>query len=211
MYVPAAFEIDDPVEIDSILAAYPFGILLTNDRDGLPFASHIPMLAQRREGALVLLGHVARANPQSESIRRGEPALAIFSGPHAYISPNWYEPPYPQVPTWNYIAIHAGGHLREAPNPRSVLAKLTHTFEARSPQPWQFELLDDSYVERQIGGIVTFELAVARIDGKAKLSQNRNERDRSGAIAGLAASENLVDRACAEAMRHFATSAREME
>lgn len=202
MYIPASFAMNDPDEIDAILAEYPFGILLTADKDGLPSVSHIPMLAERREGALIITGHIARANPQAGAIREGAPALAIFSGPHAYISPSWYEPPYPQVPTWNYIAVHLRGALRVSSNPRAILARLTTTFEAQFPTKWDFDRLDAQYVSMEMAGIIAFEFVVERIDAKAKLSQNHNERDISNAIAGLRESSDQIDRACASAMEN---------
>ncbi len=201
MYLPPTFAIDDDREIDRLIRSNPFGLLVTAGADGFPFATHVPMLGRRSERGLTLVGHVARANPQSAAIHAKAPALAIFTGAHAYISPSWYDPPYPQVPTWNYSAVHARGHLRETSDPQAILAALTAHFEAKFASPWEFARLERAYVEGQMHGIAAFEFEVERIDGKAKLSQNRTSRDAAGAIAGLMASEEPLDRACATEMQ----------
>ncbi len=200
MYLPPAFAVDDESEIDRLIRHYPFGLLVTGALDTFPAATHLPMLAHRSKNGLTLLGHIARANPQCAAIHDGAPALAVFTGAHAYISPSWYEPPYPQVPTWNYSAVHARGHLREAADPHAVLAALTAHFEAAFAAPWEFARLDRAYVENQIRGITAFEFTVERIEGKAKLSQNRTDRDAAAAIAGLKESASPLDRTCAAEM-----------
>jgi len=203
MYRPPAFAFEDEAEIDRLIEHYPFGVLVTAGGDGFPYATHLPMLARRSESGLVLIGHIARANPQCAAIQAGAAALAVFTGAHAYISPSWYEPLYPQVPTWNYSAVHARGYLREAADPQAILARLTAHFEARFERPWEFAKLDASFVEQQVRGIVAFEFLVERIDGKAKLSQNREARDAAGAIAGLRASGEPLDRECAAEMQRY--------
>ena len=217
MYLPPAFAVNDQSEIDRLIRHHPFGLLVTGALNDFPAATHLPMLAQRSESGLKLLGHIARANPQCAAIREGAPALAVFTGAHAYISPSWYDPPYPQVPTWNYSAVHARGHLREVPDPHEILAALTARFEATFAAPWEFARLDRAFVENQMRGITAFEFAVERIEGKAKLSQNRTDRDAAGAIAGLKESAAPLDRACAAEMerayerRESATSVRAKE
>ena len=201
MYLPPTFAIDDELEIERLMRCNPFGLLVTAGADGFPFATHVPMLAQRNEHGLTLVGHIARANPQSAAIPAEAPALAVFTGAHAYISPSWYDPPYPQVPTWNYSAVHLRGHLRAAADPQAILAALTAHFEAAFPSPWEFARLDRAFVERQMRGITAFELNVERVDGKAKLGQNEASRDAAGAIAGLMGSETPLDRACAAEMQ----------
>ena len=203
MYEPPAFVIDDAAEIDRLIERYPFGVLVTAGADGFPSATHLPMLAQRDERGIRLIGHIARANPQSKAIRSGAPALAVFTGAHAYISPSWYQPPYPQVPTWNYATVQARGYLRVAEDPQAILASLTERFEARFERPWEFAKLDRSFVDRQVRGIAAFELLVERVDGKAKLGQNEEARDAAGAIAGLRASDDPIERACAEEMQRW--------
>ncbi len=203
MYRPPAFAIDDDRAIGRLIQHYPFGLLVTGGAEAFPVATHLPMIAQRSASGLRLLGHIARANPQCTAIFAAEPALAIFTGAHAYISPSWYDPPYPQVPTWNYSAVHARGRLREAADPHAILSALTILFESKFDEPWEFARLDRSYVEHQMRGIVAFELIVERIEGKAKLSQNRSERDAAGAIAGLMRSDEPLERACAAEMQRF--------
>ena len=203
MYRPPIFAIDEDREIERLIHQYPFGLLVTGDTDEAPVATHIPMIAQRSGSGLRLLGHIARANPQCAAIHGARPALAVFTGAHAYISPSWYDPPYPQVPTWNYSAVHARGRLHEATDPYAILSALTTCFESKFDVPWEFARLDRSYVEDQMRGIVAFEMIVERIEGKAKFSQNRSERDAAGAIAGLKGSDEPLDRACAAEMQRF--------
>lgn len=198
MYVPPAFAATDPAVLQDLMTANPFALLVTGDDDGVPFASHLPMLWQPDGGdAGHIAGHMARANPQWRHFADGRPVLAVFAGPHHYISPSWYDNA-PAVPTWNYAAVHAYGVPRlidDAAHARAHLAKMVARFEADLPAPWTMDLPDD-YVDGMVRGIVGFEIPVDRLEGKLKMSQNRPPADRDGAIAGL---EGLGDDSAAAA------------
>lgn len=199
MYVPPAFEIEDRAWAADLIERYPFGLLVTCDAE-YPRASHIPMLARlERDGALSIFGHVAKANEHAQSIAAGATATAIFQGPHAYVSAAWYEEPYLTVPTWNYMAVHACGRLQECDS-YPVLEQLTATFEAGKPEPWRLDRLDPDYIQKQLKGIVAFELRVEKLYAKAKLSQNRTAADRARVTAELLHARSEIERACGEAM-----------
>jgi transcriptional regulator len=199
MYIPPAFHVQERAWALDLIAEYPFGLLLTQS-SGAPQATHLPMLAERRGAEVWLLGHVARANPHAAAILAGEPATAIFQGPHAYVSAAWYEEPYRTVPTWNYAAVHCDGRLREGDAYRT-LALLAERFEAGRPEPWRMERLDVGYMEKQLRGIVAFEMRVDSLRAKAKLGQNRTPEDRARVAAALERSPFEIERACAAAMK----------
>ncbi len=200
MYVPAYARLAPP---DALLLAreHPFALLCA-DLDGAPFATHLPLLAEEeRDGSCWLRGHVARANPHWRAWNGARPALAVFRGPHAYVSPRWYENPA-DVPTWNYLAAHASGCPRAVEDPawlRALLARLAERFDpewgarARTPESARLQAA-------LLGGIVGFEMRVEEWTGKAKLGQNRSAADRAGAARGLAATGRAGDAAVAEAM-----------
>lgn len=196
MYQPAAFRETDPDAIRALIAEFPLATLVTIGADGTPTADHVPFLHDRSRGVHgTLVGHVARANPVW---RTAGPALAIFHGPDAYISPAWYPSklPDPQVvPTWNYAVVHAHGTLRSVDDPGTLLGivgALTHRHEgqraARSgDEPWRIEDAPDAYIQRMLRAIVGIELEITRVEAKSKFSQNRPDEDRAGVAAGLLA------------------------
>jgi transcriptional regulator len=179
-----------------LIHTQPFASLITTTATGL-FASHIPMVLEQDGSDLgVLKGHVARANAQWRDFDPSVDALAIFAGHHHYISSSWYpqvsgigaEKTGAEVPTWNYVVVHAYGPLRTIEDPRWLLAhltSLTDTHEAASANPWSVNDAPDGYIEQQMRGIVGLELPIRRLEGKWKVSQNRNERDRRAVIDGL--------------------------
>lgn len=180
--------------------------LVTSGSDGL-IASHIPLLLSPDSAPFgTLEGHLARPNPQTQD--GGREALAILLGPDAYISPAWYATKRTTgkvVPTWNYVAIHAYGTLRTFDDPARLLdlvTRLTSHHEADRPAPWSVATAPPEYVASQLKGIVGFELAITRLEGKWKMSQNRPTEDAAGAAAGLAReggpSEHAVARLIAE-------------
>jgi transcriptional regulator len=199
MYTPPAFAVDELAWTLELIAAYPFGLLMTA-ASAAPQITHLPMLAETRDQELWLLGHVARANPHAAAILEGAAATAVFQGAHAYVSAGWYEEPYQTVPTWDYEAVHCDGHLQEGDAYRT-LALLTAKFEAGRADPWMMERLDVGYLENQLRGIVAFEMRVDARRAKAKLSQNRTRADRDRVAAALAASPYELERACGEAVR----------
>jgi transcriptional regulator len=203
VYLPPAFtETRSEVLIEHI-ERHEFGLLVSHGRAGL-IASQIPFLVERRDSRIYLQGHLAWANPQLADLDPAEEALAIFEGPHAYISPNWYEPG-PAVPTWNYATVHAYGKARTIADPdwlRGFLRRLTERHEGREPAPpWRMEDLPAAYLKSMLNGIVGIEIAVSRLDGKFKLSQNRPAADRPRIIAALEGRDDPDSPAVARLMR----------
>jgi transcriptional regulator len=150
----------------------------------------------------MLIGHVARANPQGSALG-GRPALAIFQGPHAYISPAWYETPRTSVPTWNYVAVHAYGVPRLVADEAAVhalLAMMVESFEPSGPNPWRMADADPGFLDRMMRGITAFEMPIDRLEGKAKLSQNRPATDRPRIITALEEGGNPSAAAVAQLM-----------
>src|ERR1041384_6856697 len=135
MYLPAHFDASDVAFCHELIRAYPFACVTTTV-DGVPVASHLPVLLDDRGDLGTLIAHVSRANPHHDVLATGAPALVVFMGPHAYVSPTWYEAP-PAVPTWNYCAVHAYGTARMLDDPSSYLARLAQAFDAT----WRFEAL----------------------------------------------------------------------
>lgn len=205
MYVPKYFEdaADDGLET---IRAYPFATLTTPGDDGLPLITHTPMLADEESQAFRLIGHVARANPHARNLSVGGPAVAVFNGPNAYISPNWYPSKHAgkeAVPTWNYVAVHAIGTIRplaDYADKRRVVRALSIRFEGDGPSAWRLDDEPEDFVRKMLGGIVAFALDVERLESKAKLSQNRTASDRVGVIEGLKASDTSNGREVAAAM-----------
>ena len=207
MYNPPAFREESPATLHAFVRAHPLATLVTAARDGL-FASHLPMLLDvDTDGRETLLCHVARANPHWKLLAPGVESLAVFGGPNAYVSPNWYPGKHVdgrQVPTWNYVAVHAHGTAEAFDDPDQLLAlleRLTLQNEARSAQPWKVSDAPADYIRAQLRAIVGVRIPVARMEGKWKMSQNRTIEDRAGARAGLAASEAGRDREVAALMR----------
>jgi transcriptional regulator len=185
MYIPTAFAESDPEKLHAFIERHSFG-LLVSQADGLPFASHLPLLLERRTGPNgCLLGHMARANPHWRHAD-GQPVLAIFSGPHAYISPTWYEAEQ-VVPTWNYAAVHVYGKLQVIEEAAALLELVRQTvrvYEQAMPRPWSPDG-SSAYVERRLAHIVGFRIPVERIEGKWKLNQNHPAERRAKVIRAL--------------------------
>jgi transcriptional regulator len=200
MYVPAAFAEDREEILYEFIAANAFATLVTNGPGGL-VASHVPLLHDTPRRTLT--GHLARPNPQGVDLEDGAEALAIFTGPHAYVSPRWYTKA-PAVPTWNYTAVHAYGRIRRIED-KSELARivtaLAETYEAGAGKPWRYEDMPQAFVEGMLKGIVGFELAITRLEGKWKLSQNRSLDDRAGVVEGLEGTGRRGDAELAAVMR----------
>ena len=186
LYVPSHFRVEDPAVLDEFIARNGFGTLVSSGAEGLQ-VSHIPFIAERaKDGALRLLGHVARANPHANALAGAGQVVAIFQGPHAYVSPTWYEH-HPAVPTWNYAVVHAHGRatLMDEAGLRSLLERLSSTYEAGRPNPWRMADAPPDFIEKLLGVIVGFSIAVERVEGKFKLSQNRPGNDARRVIDAL--------------------------
>jgi transcriptional regulator len=211
MYVnPHFVERELPVLHDTI-EAVRFGVLAIC-ADG-PLAAHIPFVLHRDEGAHgTLVAHVARADPLARHLDGEREALAIFSAPRAYISPQWC--PNGGLPTYNYLAVHAYGRPRALESPSAVLAHLTElvdVHEERFSHPWPLTSAPADYVAGLLSHIVAFTLEIDAIQGKAKLSQNRAAEDRDGMILGLRERGGEDDLAIAEAMVGYPYSSREAQ
>jgi transcriptional regulator len=204
MYVQPSFGETDPEKLLALAARYPFATVITPGPDEL-WVSHLPLLARRRGGAVVLAGHLARANGHWQAMEgaAGAPTTAIFHGPHAYVSPTWYATS-PAVPTWNYVVVHAVGRTRvhhDGQELGELLRELTDQYEGRQAGAWSPDRLPADYAQGMRGAIVGFELAVDRLEGKIKLSQNRSAEDRRGVVAALEAQMSEDSRAVAALMR----------
>jgi transcriptional regulator len=191
MYQPAAFVENDPELLLATMRAAPLATLVHAARGELG-ADLLPMEAERVGEGWRLTAHVARANPLWREAD-GQPVLAVFQGPQAYVSPNWYPSKArhgKMVPTWNYAVVQAHGRLRAIDDPDWVLAfvtRLTQRHEAGRAQPWQVADAPADFIAATARAIVGIEIEVSRIEGKFKLSQNRSAEDRDGVIAGLEA------------------------
>lgn len=200
MYVPRHFAMDSREDALAFVRANSFAVLVSTEESGLPFATHVPLLLDA--SGQKLIGHLARANPHWKLFDGTRAALAVFSGPHAYVSPRWYASA-PQVPTWNYVAVHVMGKPRiveDGALVRDMLDKLGQANEGDYPNAWSFTALPEAYVEGMIRGIVAFEIPIESVEGKAKLSQNKNDADVAGAVAGLSTTGSPEARAVAELM-----------
>ncbi len=203
VYLPPAFTETREEVLIAHIERHDFGLLITHGDNGL-VASQVPFLLEHRADKLILQAHLARANPQVADIERGNEALAIFQGPHAYISPGWYETG-PSVPTWNYASVHAYGYPRAIADHDwldDFVRRLSQRHEAREPnRSWQMDDQPERYMAMMMNGIIGVELAVERLEGKFKLSQNRPPADRPRIIAALEAREDPDSRAVARLMR----------
>lgn len=173
LYVPPHFRVEDAEVLAEFMERNAFATLVSSGAAGL-HVSHVPMAVEREGAGLRLLGHVARANPQWEALEAADHVLAIFHGPHAYVSPGWYAT-HPSVPTWNYAVVHAHGRARlmDEAGLHELLLRLSARYEAGREKPWRMSELPADYVSSMLRAIVGFEIAVERLEGKFKLSQNR--------------------------------------
>lgn len=184
MYVPSAFRPTDQSRLHNLIEQYSFGLLLT-PTDALPEVTHLPLLLVRNEGEHgTLYGHLARANPHADRLQ-GSQSLAVFSGPHVYISPSWYEAEQ-VVPTWNYVAVHASGPVEIIEEPAALFTlveRMTGYYEAHRSAPWP--LVESPPIERMLNQIIGFRLPITSLIGKWKLSQNHPVERRRKVIAQL--------------------------
>lgn len=194
MYVPAHFAETRKDVLHARIVEHPFGTLITHGSSGLD-ANHIPFeLAAEAGEPGVLRAHVARANPVWQEVANGDEVLVVFHAGDAYISPNWYPSKHElhkQVPTWNYMVVHAHGRmtiLDDERYVRGVVSRLTRTHEASEPKPWKMGDAPKDYVDTMVKAIVGIQIEVTRLVGKSKLSQNKEARDIQGAAEALRSS-----------------------
>jgi transcriptional regulator len=203
MYTPGPFAETDPDTLHRLIRENAFGLLVSTGPEG-PTATHVPFLLEPGgpHGLGRLVCHLARENPQWRGIGEAGPVLAVFPGPHAYVTPRWYAKAG-AVPTWNYVAVHASGRAEAVEDRGRLLAMveaLSAVHEAGRPEPWSPAEMKPAAREAMLGAIVGVEIAVERLEGKRKLSQNRSAADRTGVIAGLEGQGDDLSRAVAAAM-----------
>ncbi len=201
MYIPSSFAVRDLATLHDFIERHSFGLLLSQV-NGEPFGTHIPFLVDRDRGEFgTLLGHVARANPHWRTLA-DQPGFAVFSGPHAYISPTWYQAEA-VVPTWNYTAVHAYGRITLVEDEATLIDLLTRTvavYEQIMPAPWSFDPAAE-YVGRMAAQIVGFRFEITKLEGKFKLNQNHPPERRERVIGELDTRGTENERAIADAMR----------
>ena len=208
MYIPEAFRLNDRQRVAEVMRDFDFALLVTAP-NGAAQASHLPFIYDPDRGAQgTLLAHMARGNPQWRDFaalsKAGREALVIFQGPHSYISPAWYGAGPPTVPTWNYVAVHAYGLPRvidRAGEVGALIERLVTIQEADATPPWSTAGLGDQFMEGMQRGVVAFEIPVARLEAKTKLSQNKTPAQLAAATAVLEGAEAPLARQTAAWMR----------
>jgi transcriptional regulator len=192
MYIPPFNRVEDRQSINAFIHAHGFATLITSDR-GKIYASHLPVLFD--EDANVLRSHMARANEQWKHFADGAEILCIFHGPHAYISPSWYEMQH-TVPTWNYAVVHVYGKpsiVDEAQLKRIVL-DTTAKYESSLPKPWTIPLSEKEF-DGMLKAIVGFKIDIARVEAKFKVGQNRSREDQEKMLGNLQTASDEESRA----------------
>jgi transcriptional regulator len=201
MYQPAHFREDDTERLFALIEAGSFGPLIAVDEAGALEISHLPFALDR--DARTLRTHVARANPLAALAASGRTMTAIFQGPHGYISPRFYVEPRRRVPSWNYAVVHVHGRARVLDDAalRALVEQLAARYEADAAAPWRLADTEAGLAERMLRGIVGIELAIERLEGKLKLSQNRSADDRAGVVRALRERDTPDDRAMLALMK----------
>lgn len=201
MYIPSFNKFDNEQEAINFMQRYSFATIVTAVND-VPVATHLPFLVEQRDDKIILLSHFAKANPQAAQIV-GKSVLVIFTEPHAYISPSNYEKET-NVPTWNYLAVHAYGKatlLAEGQKTADLLAQTISTFEADYLKQWNG--LPDGYKQKMMKGIVAFEIVVDDLQAKKKLSQNRSAHEQENIINTLSKSKETTENEIAKYMANM--------
>lgn len=188
MYIPPYAKMTDLHEQHALMRAYNFAIIITPGKEGV-LVSHLPFFLDADEGDQgTLYAHFAQANGHWLGLTDGVESCVIFSGPHAYVSPQWYSEPSARVPTWNYVAVHAYGHakpLTAGMESEVAMERLVAAHEG--PEGWSIEQLEEAQRARVLAGVVPFKIEIERIEGKHKLDQNKPAADRLKAADALAA------------------------
>lgn len=199
MHIPPYYKESDEHKLIEFMQAYNFATLVSTNNSNIR-ATHLPFIIEKREDKIYLISHMAKANPQWEELIQNE-TLVIFQGPHAYISPTHYEKKH-NVPTWNYIAVHAYGRatLLESPSQATeVLEKMIHTYEASFFDQWKE--LSETYKSGMIKAIVAFEIEVTNLEGKLKLSQNKTKNEQSNIVNTFEKSNDSLENDLSKEMK----------
>ncbi|MEP7029152.1 MAG: FMN-binding negative transcriptional regulator [Candidatus Eisenbacteria bacterium] len=210
MYLPRRYEVTDLGTLHEFVREHPLGAWI-RQQDGELVADHIPFLLEPSKGEFgTLYGHVARANPAWKALAPDRPSLVLFQGADAYVTPTWYPGKSEHgrvVPTWNYAVVHATGVARaidDAEWLREHVGRMTDTQERNEALPWRVSDAPEEYVRKMVEGIVGVEIPLTRLVGKWKVSQNRDDADRAGVIAGLTGRGDDASRAMAAMVRAHA-------
>ncbi|MDH3646600.1 MAG: FMN-binding negative transcriptional regulator [Gammaproteobacteria bacterium] len=202
MFTPRVFRVDDTDQLVAFMRRYSFCTLITPAGDDVSI-SHVPILVEKNDEKIVLVGHLARANPHG-AVLNANRSTAIFHGPHSYVSPAWYADSH-EVPTWNYAAVHAAGVARtfsDAQRLSSLVDRMIETYEALHGAPWDRQLTDE-YRNSQLSHITGFEIVVEKLNGKFKLGQNRSQSDQDSMLIRLTESSDDDSRELAEFIRQY--------
>lgn len=201
IYIPDSFKMTNHSRLHALMREYPFALLLVT-HGGQISTTHLPFMVDADAGEHgKLVAHMARANPHWQLFDGRREALVVFTGPHAYISPSWYQDPV-TVPTWNYAVVHAHGRpliVTDKIRVRAMLEQLVAQHETYIDPPWTTAQAGD-YIEQQMDYIVAFEMTIERLEGKFKLNQNRSRADQEGVVTALTGSSDCLKRKVAELM-----------
>ncbi|MCC0567510.1 FMN-binding negative transcriptional regulator [Brevibacillus sp. FSL L8-0520] len=199
VYIPKQYRMNHD-EAVQMMKSYPFALLITVDEQR-PLATHIPLEIREEEGKIYATGHIAYGNIQKKTLDHNRDVLLIFQGPHAYISSSWYE--REEVPTWDYLAVHAYGTSRvlEKDELKSALDSMLKRYESHRENGRLWETFDPELLEREMKGIVGFEIEITSIEAAAKMSQNRSDTDYKSIVAELEKSEDQEEIQVAQWMR----------
>jgi transcriptional regulator len=203
MYIPSHFETEDLTALQGVMRRHPFALLLTVHAGEL-YTTHLPFHLDPARGPRgTLEAHLARLNPHSDVLQTGAPSTVVFQGPDAYVSPRWYADPTRNVPTWNYVAVHAHGRPVTHSDPATILAyigRLTDEHEAYIERPWSVKEAE-AHAGRLASHVLAFEIPIERLEGKFKLSQNRPPADRVGVMREFAKCSHTAVAEMLEMMR----------
>jgi transcriptional regulator len=201
MYIPSYYKENDFPTLLAFIQAHPFGVICSRGTGAL-LATHLPFVAQEKDQHIVIHGHMAKANMHWKDLEAGAEALLIFQGPNGYVSPSNYERKE-NVPTWNYMAVHAAGRARIIQDREESLLFLEEMIARFEPDyAKQWHQLPAAYIDGMLAGIVAFEIEVTRLEGKFKLSQNKTEGERENIIRSFKESGTEDGAKLAEAMKH---------
>lgn len=206
MYNIPYFKASDEKEVIDFMHHHPFIILCGADKNGKPAATHIPVLFEERDDKLFLIAHVMKKQSHTKAFEENENVLAIFYGPHTYVSASWYQDKT-TASTWNYQAVHAHGILRFLDEERlfKLLTKLTEKFENNPHSPSLVQKMDEDYVKKTMQAIIAFEIEITRVEHVFKMSQNRDEKSYENIIEHLD-KQDADAKAIAESMKENASA-----
>lgn len=200
MFVPKLYEVTNVSEIHDFIETNSFGILVCQSNNRL-LATHIPLIIHADDSGSYLFGHIARANPQWKNFKDEDEVLAIFQGPHSYISSSWYD--HENAPTWNYIAVHIYGKIRlvEGEELFQSMKFMLDKYERDSEKPVKLEAMNADYVNKIFRAIVGFKISIDEIQAASKLSQNRDDKNHKEVIRQLEKRGDANSKAISEAMK----------